>query len=141
MYQLVYHSSEAYPLSAEDIEDILNKAREFNAKHQITGCLLYHEHEFLQILEGEKETIQALYQKIKTDNRHTDLIILSENKCSQRLCSDWSMAYFPLNKKEIKGLEHELRLHNFLSFSKLIEKPTLAVKLFWRMAKVILEES
>ena len=64
MYEIVYCSTASRDLTSEDIADILKTAHEFNAKNNITGCLLYHNHEFLQILEDEKERIQDLYSLI-----------------------------------------------------------------------------
>lgn len=67
MFELVYHSIAKPGLAQVDITKLLKTAREFNSANSITGCLLHHNEEFLQILEGKKETIKDLYLSIKRE--------------------------------------------------------------------------
>ena len=53
MYELVYCSLAKPDLGAADIAAILKTSTENNLRKNITGCLLYYKHEFIQILEGE----------------------------------------------------------------------------------------
>ncbi len=64
MFQLIYHSLAKPGLTLSEIDAILAKASAFNTKNNITGCLLYHNHEFIQILEGEMDHIESLYVNI-----------------------------------------------------------------------------
>jgi len=52
MYELLYSSVSAAGLSQVQLEDILQAARIKNAKLNVTGMLLYHNREIMQILEG-----------------------------------------------------------------------------------------
>ena len=61
MYEITYSSLVKKDVGPADISDILAKARIFNSKHNLTGCLLYYNHQFLQVLEGDKEIIQELF--------------------------------------------------------------------------------
>lgn len=71
--QLVYMSRAQEDLKDQDIENIL-RLHGLNSKNNITGLLLFHSGIFLQVLEGDKNTIQELYyKKIRVDNRHTDV--------------------------------------------------------------------
>ena len=65
MYEITYCSSASPNLRAEGISDILEKAQHFNSKHDITGCLLYHNQEFIQILEGEEDASKEAVEKLK----------------------------------------------------------------------------
>ena len=47
MYELVYKSTVKTKLSDEALKSILEKSRDFNAKNNITGCLIYYNNSFL----------------------------------------------------------------------------------------------
>lgn len=140
MYELIYCSNANKNLTAEDISTILKTAQDFNLKNGITGCLLYHNNEFLQILEGDTKTIRALYANIEKDKRHSNVILLAESEKDERIFENWSMAYHEINNSDIKNINQTLFIDNFIALSELSKKPTHAVKLFWHMAKQILEE-
>lgn len=104
MFELIYRSVDKKGLSAEDILNILEKSREFNSKNDITGCLLYHDNEFIQILEGNKNLIRILFSKIEKDNRHTHVMLLAENEKEERTFKHWSMAFHELNNNDLDNL-------------------------------------
>lgn len=62
-----------------------------NAKHDITGLLIYCEGHFVQIIEGEAAAIDTLYAKIARDKRHSESKILLRSVTSMRMFSKWSM--------------------------------------------------
>ena len=64
LFELIYHSQALPHISEEDHADILRVARTFNKENDITGCLLFHKGQFLQLLEGEFETLNKLYGKM-----------------------------------------------------------------------------
>lgn len=140
MYELIYRSTASKGLKATDIQDILKKSEKFNAQHNLTGCLLYHKDEFLQIIEGEEKDVKELFEHIKKDKRHTDVMVLEEGFTNQRLFTNWSMAYQPLESNLVNKINRELFASNFNTLSKIIEKPTNAVKLFFYMSKELLDE-
>lgn len=140
MYELIYRSQARQDLTANDISDILEKARKFNSKNKITGCLLYHNNEFIQILEGEKETLHNLYKNIEKDPRHINVILLAEAEKQDRIFPNWSMAYHEIKTEDNININKLLFVNNFITLSELIAKPTRATKLFWYMAKQLLEQ-
>ena len=66
-FELIYNSVASPELTSKDVLDILEESRLFNSKNDITGCLLYHKGEFLQLLEGEKSIVQNIYGKIEVE--------------------------------------------------------------------------
>ncbi len=62
-----------------------------NAKHDISGLLIYSEGYFLQIIEGTSAEIDALYTRISHDPRHSKLDLLTRSVGSTRMFSKWSM--------------------------------------------------
>ena len=60
-----------------EIEQILASARAKNQNYQITGALMFNAGYFAQILEGAHDEIQAIFERIQYDARHSQVIILS----------------------------------------------------------------
>jgi len=84
MLSLIYVSTAVKPLSDEELLDILKLSRENNATKEITGLLLYKGGNFMQVLEGPDEAVEALYKKIEADPHHKDLNVLSREQISAR---------------------------------------------------------
>jgi hypothetical protein len=131
MYEITYYSLAKSGLTADDISHILKTSRTYNAQNGITGCLLYHKNQFIQILEGEKKTIGNLFSSIKRDARHTNVFVLAESEKEERAFADWTMAYHELSDDEAKNISDKLFVNNVLTFSALALKPTFPVKTFW----------
>ena len=139
MYELIYCSNAQSDLRDEDISDILEKARDFNLKNEITGCLLLHNNEFIQILEGDKKIIKDLIEKIKKDVRHSHVMVLAESEIEKRVFEQWSMAYHKIENDDVINIDKIIFVNNFLTLSELIAKPTHASRVFWYMAKQLLQ--
>lgn len=105
MFRLVYLSTTNTPFSKAELTSLLQVSRSNNQRLGITGMLLYKDDNFIQILEGEKEAVRDLYdQHISRDPRHHNLILLVEEKVSERLFSQWSMGFRDLNDPEVHAL-------------------------------------
>ncbi len=120
-------------MSETDILDILEIARKFNSDNGITGILVYWAmtRQFMQILEGEKEAIFNLLDKIKQDSRHTGLNLIYDGEVSGRGFASWSMAFRnfeSIDKSQLQGFS------NFAEkgfTDELIKKhPSTAINLF-----------
>lgn len=132
--QKVYYSISNYEVDHNFINTILDHSKKSNLKKNITGCLLYHNNVFLQLLEGEKTTVENLFEVIKKDSRHKEVTEIFSENVNDRIFPNWSMAYHELDdtnddvKKFIKSIHF---------FSQNNEKPTKAIDVFWKMAKYI----
>jgi hypothetical protein len=140
MYELIYNSAARKNLNASDISKILETARNFNSQNEITGCLLFHNNQFIQILEGEKTKLLELYNSIKKDDRHTNVMLLAQAEKQERIFPNWSMAYHQLSENDNINIDRLMFVNNFITLSELISKPTQASRLFWLMAKQLLEQ-
>ncbi len=140
MYELIYYSIAAENTNELVIAQILSESRAFNSKNNITGCLLYHNNQFLQVLEGEEHVIKVLYKKIEKDKRHTDVTLMEEGEKKERHFNAWNMAYHHLTANDFNTLDRKLFIDNFSQLSDLVQKPSDAVRLFWYMSKTILQE-
>ncbi|MCK0189512.1 BLUF domain-containing protein [Arenibacter sp. F20364] len=131
MYQLSYFSKATQDISEEVISGILEKSRERNKAKGVTGCLVFHKFSFVQIIEGDKNHIQSLFEEIRQDKRHHDVRLLWEGKNIGRNFGDWNMAYFTESNErsgsgELKNFERNLFL-----LSELSEGTTAALNMFW----------
>lgn len=139
MYQLVYRSVANDNISFSDIHDILHESREFNKQHEITGCLLFFNNEFVQILEGEKEIVNILFEKINKDPRHNYVMLLNEEETEERIFENWNMAFLNLDDENLKEQERALFIKNFVITANISEKPNHTVRLFWHVVKELLK--
>lgn len=97
-------SAQAQTLRDKDIEDLLFYAREKNRRLAITGVLLLIQGKFIQYIEGYEEDIDNVYESIKVDTRHNDLLLLDSGYIDKRQYTNWSMAYKKVENSEIKNL-------------------------------------
>lgn len=132
--QIVYYSISVNIIDKDIISDILYSSRINNKKNDITGCLLYHNNVFLQLLEGEKKDVDDLFDVLKSDKRHSNVTLIIEESIEDRMFPDWSMAYRKLEKPK-DNLDKFVQSIDF--FSKNVPKKTEAIDLFWRMARQI----
>jgi len=93
LFHLVYLSSATEPFSKLELREILRKSRANNTALSVSGLLLYGEGNIIQVLEGARGDVQALYEKIKKDPRHGGFIKLLEEEIPFRQFGDWAMAF------------------------------------------------
>ena len=96
MYELVYNSiADPQDIDEADLMGILAASRQHNQLRGITGFLLYHRGEFVQLLEGERDTVRQIYfDYIVRDPRHTNVTLCWDCEIAQRSFRDWSMAFY-----------------------------------------------
>ncbi|TAI46659.1 BLUF domain-containing protein [Flagellimonas allohymeniacidonis] len=138
MFCLVYRSTASPSFKKSQITEMLEKARVLNQERDITGCLLYYHGEFLQYLEGNQIKVLSLFDRIKTDPRHTNVEVLSNAEIKKREFHKWEMAY-----EDFLGDSNELQFLKLLT-SSYIETPDEGMEpnptslFFWRTAKRLL---
>lgn len=84
----------------QQIESILASAQNNNPALNITGALLYSGGYFCQVIEGEEDPLEALFETIQMDPRHEDVVVLNYEQIDARIFGDWAMAY--------AGIDHSL---------------------------------
>ena len=104
LYTLGYASTQTAPLGTAGLLELLNEARDFNQSHNLTGLLLHREDSFMQVIEGRKEDVLELYDRIKKDPRHTRVETLFEDEISEREFSDWQMGFIELDGVDVSIL-------------------------------------
>ena len=72
MHLIIYTSE--YVGRAEYIDDVLadivKRSKINNTEYDITGLLFYHNGRFIQVLEGDKDSLEGLMSILEKDDRH-----------------------------------------------------------------------
>lgn len=98
MIRLLYASRAAQTLTPKMMDEILQTSRKNNPANGITGILCHSGDVFLQVLEGGRTHVNALYSMIIGDNRHKDVTILHYEEVTERCFSGWTMGQVNLSK-------------------------------------------
>ncbi len=91
--QLIYISAATVEFTTQDLTSLLAKAREKNAKVDVSGMLIYHEGSFFQVLEGPEDEVYRIYDMIEYDDRHDDVKLLLKSYVDKRSFENWSMGF------------------------------------------------
>ena len=123
---IVYVSYASHKMTAEELKEILEVARDKNKELNVTGMLLYRDGFFIQALEGEEKVVDDLFNDIATDERHKNVLVVYKNHVTTRTFTDWSMGF---NKLEDHHLEDLDGYNGMLNANFFAEKPGRAVTL------------
>ncbi len=91
--RLIYASTHQIGTGTKDILNLLVQSRTGNTQRGITGLLLYDTRFFMQWLEGDRDMVGEVLQRIFTDDRHSHPVILAYDEVHKREFSEWSMGY------------------------------------------------
>lgn len=103
LYQLIYVSLADHAMASAELLALLDEARVHNLAHGITGILAYHNHEFLQLIEGEQPEVLALFERIARDPRHQQLAQIWEGPIAVRSCNHWAMGFVAPDEQALRG--------------------------------------
>ncbi|WP_373992009.1 BLUF domain-containing protein [Duganella sp. BuS-21] len=97
LVRLLYASRATAHTEAE-MASILQQSRQHNPPAGITGVLCHSERLYLQVLEGGRAQVNALYARLMRDSRHTDVTLLHYEEISERRYAGWTMGQTNLDK-------------------------------------------
>lgn len=139
MYCLVYQSKANPAFGLLQIEKMLQKARAFNQKHNITGCLLFYRGDFIQYLEGDQNDLLALFGRIQNDVRHDFVTLLSHEKIKIREFNQWDMAYENLMSDNYQLQYLKLLVSTFMDDDPISLAPNPTSGKFWHATRLLLQ--
>ncbi|MGL4237586.1 BLUF domain-containing protein [Tabrizicola sp.] len=88
--RLVYYSQRNPSMSLK-LDELLVTCKRNNAPANVTGILHYNGNYFLQVLEGGRAEVSAIYHRIAADPRHINIILISCQDVRERIFPSWSM--------------------------------------------------
>jgi hypothetical protein len=101
LVRTLYVSRAEGPQTGTVTANILTVAQAHNAAHGITGVLCQGQGLYLQVLEGDRADVNALYRRILMDGRHRDVQMLSFEETAARRFPGWSMAHVVLPDDDV----------------------------------------
>lgn len=102
--QLIYVSSATHLMTDQELIEILETARPKNEALDISGMLVYSDGTFIQVLEGDPQTVDTLFRRIETDPRHRSCFLLLRQKVETRAFEGWSMGFRTLSSEEVSNV-------------------------------------
>jgi hypothetical protein len=93
MYRLLYVSTARQPITTSQLGAILGISRRNNARAGVTGLLVAGGNRFLQALEGQEAAVCETVERIRHDDRHFAVAVLSSGHVDERAFPNWSMGH------------------------------------------------
>lgn len=97
--RIIYSSTATSTITLESSARLIRSSLIYNREAKITGMLCCTRRHYLQVLEGERLTVGALFYKIWGDSRHRELCLLSAETISEREFPTWEMGYAGLSAR------------------------------------------
>lgn len=104
LIQCVYASAASRDFDTAELAELLAQARDKNARLGLTGMLLHAEGSFFQVLEGPVVVVDALYERIELDPRHTQVTLVIREPIPKRSFGGWTMGFYKASRDELAGL-------------------------------------
>jgi hypothetical protein len=89
--RLVYFSERA--CGDDELRAVMAAAAPRNKARHVTGLLMADEIAFIQILEGPRGAVSALFQEIARDPRHRELTLVEMTEIAAPSYPAWGMAH------------------------------------------------
>ncbi len=138
MFCIVYRSVQNPVIGQTEIQGLLELAKDFNRANNITGCLLLYNNEFVQYIEGDKQRVEALFENIKKDWRHSEVNLLISGHINAREFDNWSMAYENFIRPNYRLEYLKLLVSSYFENTDVYEHLNPATKKFWVVVKTLL---
>jgi hypothetical protein len=98
LVRMLYASRALKPIDGPMIESVLKQSRMNNPPAGITGTLCVGGDIFMQVLEGGRDQVNTLYNKIVRDARNEHVVMLHYEEIAERRFAGWTMGYVNLEK-------------------------------------------
>ncbi|MGA2808532.1 MAG: BLUF domain-containing protein [Terracidiphilus sp.] len=105
LVHLIYASTATQGFGTEQLTDLLRQSREANERVDLTGILLFSDGNFFQVLEGEPEAVDKLYENLNQDKRHAQVTLIIREAIASRSFGDWSMGFSSISSEELKTVD------------------------------------
>ncbi|RYC66615.1 BLUF domain-containing protein [Spirosoma sordidisoli] len=101
----IYFSRSTESFNESSLPILLEKWRYSNANAGISGILLYVRGSIIQVLEGEAQAVETLFERIQADRRHTDITRVMNRPIDQRFFPDWAMGYETITSRQMEDIK------------------------------------
>lgn len=94
LVELSYVSRATQDMGLSSLVHLFDVSFNWNQSHDLTGVLFYENGHFAQILEGRREDVILIWEKIQTDYRHQVLHRIELEEIDQRLFPSWALRFY-----------------------------------------------
>ena len=91
--RIAWSSALAPSFSAARLNEIIAPARLNNARHHLSGMLVFTGSHFLAVYEGEERDLGRLWLNLEADARHCELTRIGDELCGERWFPAWLIGY------------------------------------------------
>ena len=114
MHLIIYTSK--YVGRAEEVNDVLAdivvRSEKNNLESGITGLLFYHNGRFIQVLEGERDSLEGLMSILESDDRHENIQRIVDESIKKRAFQEWSMDSLNLSEDSTIDPDELIRIRD-----------------------------
>ena len=110
--QLIYTSVSSRGLFEVMSPDSLRRIRANKIAAEITGTLVWKDPKFMQVIEGPADNINRLFSTLLKDDRHSDLVLISERIIHEREFPNWAMQSSSLDQDPVQNLSRHTELNS-----------------------------
>ena len=93
IYEMLYVSTMAPTAPVSAVSTIATRSRASNALRCITGMLVFDGIRFCQYLEGSRQDVLALFERISDDSRHAAVTLIHHGPVQERRFKKFSLAF------------------------------------------------
>jgi hypothetical protein len=86
------YASELADDAASSRDSILAQAKRNNERNGITGCIAFEGRRCVQIIEGPRPEVEALFERIRRDPRHSGVVELTRREVDALNFERWGMS-------------------------------------------------
>lgn len=102
--RILYTSAAAPTLNEESLKRLIKSVRGTNAALCVTSMLVRCGSYFLQVLEGNPDTVEELFSRITRDQRHSGIMVLAKEQAEQQLFGHWPLGFSVLTPAQVAML-------------------------------------
>ena len=86
--------------SLQEVEGLFNFVSKRNLQMGLTGVLLFSDNCFFQVLEGDFNVIENLFERIKEDTRHYNIIKIIDDENHERIFDEYFFGFLTVTSLE-----------------------------------------
>ena len=119
LYETLYTSTLAVTAQVTQVAGIVTGARAMSAALGITGLLVFDGMRFCQYIEGARNDVLTLMERIRADPRQTDVKVVHEGPVAERRFQRFATGYVGSDDEDapvwIEDLDGEQAMQQFLA--------------------------
>ncbi|AMM23988.1 BLUF domain-containing protein [Variovorax sp. PAMC 28711] len=119
LHEILYFSTLAPGQKPTVVGQIVSQARARNAGHDVTGLLVFDGQYFCQHIEGPRDQLSRLMDRIGHDARHCDIRVVYEGALAERRYQRFDMGFAdvegPTGVADLHRLDGAAALEHFLA--------------------------